>query len=270
MHSSKEAFTCTKSKHPTWNFSQFCQVRCQCWQKESTMLKYFFLISRSKITHIASFLFSDNCVSAAQTAKISLLIRTAASLDNHLVLNARCNCRPFVLVIVWYIARQADRNDETVKHFHNCSVFFCKTFSQFCTPYCTNLRQYSKRPKRGGAHDNAQIPNLQLQPSVAVAMCRKTCFPQFVFLQYKVKPYLGFQNLGCHCKILGCHFDIQIRLKKALIQCKNTGNYIPIGFQVFLLQVQDFSKSLFVSKQWHINCLIMIAYKDSLHKFTVF
>jgi len=21
--------------------------------------------------------------------------------------------------------------------------------------------------------------------------------------------YLGFQNLGCHCKILGCHFDTQ-------------------------------------------------------------
>jgi len=28
------------------------------------------------------------------------------------------------------------------------------------------------------------------------------------------KPYLGFQNLGFHCKILGCHFDTQKRLKK--------------------------------------------------------
>jgi len=39
---------------------------------------------------------------------------------------------------------------------------------------------------------------------------------QFVFLQYKAKPYLGFQNLGCHYKILGCHFDTQKRLKKTL------------------------------------------------------
>ena len=45
---------------------------------------------------------------------------------------------------------------------------------------------------------------MTLQPSVAIAMCRKTRFPpQIVLLQYKVKPYPGFQNLGCHCKILG-------------------------------------------------------------------
>ena len=92
--------------------------------------------------------------------------------------------------------------------------FLCKVFSQFCTLYCTNRRRYSKRPKRGGARDNAQIPNLHLQPSVAVATCRKSFFPQFVLLQYKAKPYLGFQNLGCHCKILGCHFDTQKRLRK--------------------------------------------------------
>ena len=47
------------------NFAQFCQMRCQCWQKESTMLKFFVFISRSKTTHIASFLFSDSCFSAA-------------------------------------------------------------------------------------------------------------------------------------------------------------------------------------------------------------
>jgi len=39
------------------NFAQFCQVRCQCWQKESSMLKFFFFISRIKKTHIASFFF---------------------------------------------------------------------------------------------------------------------------------------------------------------------------------------------------------------------
>jgi len=57
----------------------------------------------------------------------------------------------------WCIARQADGNGETVKHYHNCT----KVLSQFRTPYCTNLRQYSKRRKEGGAHDNAQTPSLQ-------------------------------------------------------------------------------------------------------------
>jgi len=60
----------------------------------------FFFISRSKRTHIASFLFSDSCFSAAQIAKISLLALTVASLDYHLVLHARCNCRPFLFIVV--------------------------------------------------------------------------------------------------------------------------------------------------------------------------
>jgi len=55
---------------------------------------------------------------------------------------------------------------------------------------------------------------ITLQPSIAIATCRKTCFLQIVLLQGKVKPYLGLQNLGCHCKILGCHFDTQKRYKK--------------------------------------------------------
>jgi len=110
---------CKVKKSRPKNFAQFRQVRCQCWQKESSMLKLFVFIRRSKTTHIASFLFSNSCFSAAQIAKISLLALTAASLDNHLVLNARCNCRPFVLIVVWCIARQADRNGETIKHFHN-------------------------------------------------------------------------------------------------------------------------------------------------------
>jgi len=57
------------------------------------MLKYFVLISRSKTTHVAPFLFSDSCFSAAQIASISLLALTVASLDNHLVLHARCRYR---------------------------------------------------------------------------------------------------------------------------------------------------------------------------------
>ena len=55
---------------------------------------------------------------------------------------------------------------------------------------------------------------ITLQPSVAIATCRKTSFPKIVLLRYKAKPYLGFQNLGCHCKILGCHFGTQKRPKK--------------------------------------------------------
>ena len=58
---------------------------------------------------------------------------------------------------------------------------------------------------------------MQLQLSIATATCRKTCLSQIVLLQYKAKPYLGFQNLGCHCKILGCHFDTHKRLKKTLV-----------------------------------------------------
>jgi len=39
----------------------------------------------------------------------------------------------------------------------------------------------------------------KLQPSVAISSCKKT----YAFLKsfyFKAKPYLGFQNLGCHCK----------------------------------------------------------------------
>jgi len=38
----------------------------------------------------------------------------------------------------------------------------------------------------------------------------------FTVLQYQAKPYLDFQNLGCHCKVSRCHFDTQKRLKKTL------------------------------------------------------
>jgi len=48
------------------------------------MLQFFVFISRNETTHIASFLFSDSCYSAAQTAKISLLTLTVALRDNHL------------------------------------------------------------------------------------------------------------------------------------------------------------------------------------------
>jgi len=104
------------------NFSQFCQVKYQCWQKESTMLKFFVFINRSKTTYIVSFIFSDSCFSAAQIAKISLLALIVASLDNHIFLHARCN-RPFVFVIVWCMMhRQASRsqrwNSKTLPQLH--------------------------------------------------------------------------------------------------------------------------------------------------------
>jgi len=57
----------------------------------------------------------------------------------------------FVFMVVWCITKQGDRNGETVKHFYNC----IKVLWQFRTPYCANLRQYSNRPKRSGAHDDA-------------------------------------------------------------------------------------------------------------------
>jgi len=85
---------------------------------------------------------------ASVRPKILLVALTVASLDNHLVLHARCNYRLFVSIAVRCISRQADRIGETVKYFHNR----IKVLSQFRTPYCTNPRQYSMRPKRGGAH----------------------------------------------------------------------------------------------------------------------
>jgi len=40
---------------------------------------------------------------------------------------------------------------------------------------------------------------------------------QIVSLEYKTKAYLGIQNLGCHYKISGCHFDTQNRLKNTAL-----------------------------------------------------
>jgi len=36
-------------------------------------------------------------------------------------------------------------------------------------------------------------------------------------------------NLGCHCKILGCHFDTQKRLKKHCTSLRN-----PLGQTSFI------------------------------------
>jgi len=55
---------------------------------------------------------------------------------------------------------------------------------------------------------------MKLQPSVVIATCRKTYLSQIILLQYKAKPYPDCQNLWCHCKIVGCHFDTKNGLKK--------------------------------------------------------
>ena len=183
------------------------------------MLKFFVFESRRKTKYIASFL-SDSCFSVAQIAKISLLAVTVASLDNHLVLHAHCNCRPLFFIVIWCIVRQVDRNGETVKHFHNC----IKVLSQFRTPYCTNLRQHSERPKRCAW----QCTNTKLtifasnfcdrKLRIFAAVCcnshvQENMLSSIRFTSIQVKTKSRFQNLGCHCKILGCHFDTHKRLK---------------------------------------------------------
>jgi len=187
------------------------------------MLQCFVFVSRSKTTHIAPFLFSDSCFSAAQTAKISLLPFTVASLGQPPILHARYNCRPSVFIVVGCTARQADRNSETVKHFRNC-IF--RSFAHHTIQISGSIvTGRSERWARQCADTKLSISAynfcarklcrpITLQPSVAIATCRKTNFPQFVLIQYKAKPYFGFQNLGCHCKILGCHFDTQKLLEK--------------------------------------------------------
>jgi len=47
--------------------------------------------------------------------------------------------------------------------------------------------------------------------NVADVCCNSHVQECMLLLQYKVKPYLGFQNFGCHCKILGCHFEMVVR-----------------------------------------------------------
>jgi len=123
-------FHLCKLKTSRLKHTQFYQVRCQCWKNHNTVLKFFVFISRSKTMHTASFLFCDSCFSETKITKILLLALTVALLNNHLVLHARCNCWCFVFIVVWCIARQADRNGETVKHFHNC----IKMLLQFHTP----------------------------------------------------------------------------------------------------------------------------------------
>ena len=75
--------------------------------------------------------------------------------------------------------------------------------------YCYNFRFQRLCQRIVSAYHCIPCCNSHVQESM---------FSQIVLLQYKAKPYLlGFQNLGCHCKILGCHFDTQKRLKNTLL-----------------------------------------------------
>ena len=124
--------------------------------------------------------------------------------------------------MIWCISRQGDRNGETVKHFHNC----IKVLSHFRTLYKSVAVQKQAEARRCAwqCADTILIicaSNLCarelcrpiIAAAVAIVTCKKTYFPQIVLIQYKAKPHLGYQNLGCHCKILGCHFDTQNGLK---------------------------------------------------------
>ena len=178
MHSSMEAFICAKLKYPVWKTLLSSDRWGANVDKRKTACLFFrFRKSQWNNAHCIIFIFWPLLQWGPDSQNLTPCSHCWLTRQPPCFECARCNCRPFVLIVVWCIVNQTDRNGETMKHFHNCN----KTFSQFSTPHCANLRQYSKRPKRGSAHDNAQILNLQLQPSVAVAMCRKICFPQFVY-----------------------------------------------------------------------------------------
>ena len=216
--------------------------------RKSTILKFFVFISRSETTHFASFLFSDSYFSGAQTPKISLLVLTVASLDNHLVLHARCDCWPFVFIKVWCIPRQADRNGETVKHFYNCM----KMLSRFRTPYYANLRQYLRgrseavRMTMHRYHTynfRFQLLRQKIMSSYNIAAVCCNSHVQENMLSSnrftsKAKPHLGFQNLGCHCKILGCHFDTQNGLKNTGSMQLRTSYFVFFIFEINHSQLQ--------------------------------
>jgi len=109
--------TCENSKHTVWKtFLSSVRRGIIVDKRKPACWIFFVFISCSKITHTASFLFSDSYFSAAQMAKSSLLALTVASLDHHLVFHA------------WCIARQADRNVETLQHF---SIIALKCFRSF-------------------------------------------------------------------------------------------------------------------------------------------
>jgi len=89
LHSSTEAFICAKLNILPAKLCSVLSGEVPMLTKGKQHVEIFVFISRSKTTHIASFLSSDSCFSAAQIAKVSLLVLTVASLDNRLVLNAR-------------------------------------------------------------------------------------------------------------------------------------------------------------------------------------
>ena len=126
----------------------------------------------------------------------------------------------------------------------------------FHTSCYTNLWQCRNRSKRGGAHNSAQIISVRChsynfrfqlprQRIVSVhnnaACCNSHVQENMLssnrFTSIQAKPHFGIQNLGCHCKFLGCHFDTQKRLKK------NTGrmNSYLVLYQMAMLLNHNWS-----------------------------
>ena len=132
---------------------------------------------------------------------------------------------------------------------------------QFCTPYCTNLRLIVTG--RSGAHDNVNHTynfrfQLLHQKIVSAynfeAVCchshvQENIFSSNRFSSIQGKPYLGFENLGCHCKILGCHSDTQKQLKKSTdsevfgLGAEAHSFVVEVGFQLtfslFVIETED-------------------------------
>jgi len=68
-----------------------------------------------------------------------------------------------------------------------------------------NFRFQLPRQRIVSVHNNAACCNSHVQENMLSSNR---------FTSIQAKPHFGFQNLGCHCKFLGCHFDTQKRLKK--------------------------------------------------------
>ena len=86
---------------------------------------------------------------------------------------------------------------------------------------------------------------------------------RFTSVQSKTK-YLGFQNLGCHCKSLGCHFDIQKRLKNTACNIKVTKLK---AFFVYAKDLRAVNKVLSVIRAvlQHLNALCITDILQNLY-----
>jgi len=172
MQNSAEAFICAKIKYPAWQ-TMFSSVRwggnvdkrkVPCWN-------FCFHKSQWNNAHCSIFIFWQLLQCGPNSRNLTPSFHCCLTRQPPCFVRA-LQLPTFVFNVDWCIARQVVRNDETIKHFDNCIV----VLSQFRTSYRTNLRQYSNGPKRGGAHENAQIPYLEFslptsEPENCVCLC---------------------------------------------------------------------------------------------------